>query len=634
MTERIFVSGAAGVIGREIVPLLVQRGHDVWAADLKPRPREFPREVHYRQGDLNHLRAEEIARFGPTGFIHLAATFERSTETYEFWDENFWHNVRLSHHLMGLLRDAPGLRRVVFASSYLIYEPSLYQFAEPRNEARALHEDDPVQPRNLTGMAKLAHEIELKYLDGFRRDRFTSVCARIYRGYGRGSRDVISRWIRMALAGEQLTVYRSEGLFDYIYARDTAEGLARLLEARDLGGIVNLGTGRARRVSEIIDILRTHFPQLATMEGESDIPFEASCADMDRYRSAIEWVPPTDLETAIAEMVEFERTRLAEPEPRRLRNVLVSSAARKVPLVRAVIDAARRLDGTIEVYAGDLDPAAPAGLVADGFLALPRTTADNAEALRRLCVENGIGVVVPTRDGELQFWAEHRDFFAEQGIDVVVSAPEAVRVSLDKRAFAEHGRAHGLPVIPVLEDPAGDGRFVVKERFGAGSASIGLDLTAADATRHAATLADPIVQPFVRGEESSVDAWADRNGRIRGVVLRRRDQVVDGESRVTTTYRDPELEAECRRLLESLRLRGPVVGQLLRDSDGACHFIELNARFGGASTTAIAAGLDCWFWSLHEALGGDQDELTFERLPGEVRQVRVPHDLYVHDPDI
>lgn len=323
-------------------------------------------------------------------------------------------------------------------------------------------------------------------------------------------------------------------------------------------------------------------------------------------------------------------TRLIATPP----NILVCSAARKIPLVRSVVDAARRLDRAIKVFAGDLDPAASASLVADGFITLPRTVAENVPLLHRVCADHGIGVVIPTRDGELQFWADHRDSFAEQGVEVIVSSPEAVRVSLDKRAFAEHGRAHGLPIIPVLDEPAGEGRFVVKERFGAGSASIGLDLSAEDAQRHAAILGEPIVQPFMRGVESSVDAWADRNGRIKGLVLRRRDQVVHGESRITTTYRNDAIENEARQLFESLYLRGPVVAQMLVDEDGECHFIELNARFGGASTTAIAAGLDSWYWSLHEALGGDSERLSFERLPGEVRLVRVPHDIFVHDPDI
>jgi carbamoyl-phosphate synthase large subunit len=42
----------------------------------------------------------------------------------------------------------------------------------------SLKESDPVLPRNLTGMAKFAHEIELRFIDAFCSDRFTTVCAR------------------------------------------------------------------------------------------------------------------------------------------------------------------------------------------------------------------------------------------------------------------------------------------------------------------------------------------------------------------------------------------------------------------------------------------------------------------------
>lgn len=635
MTERVFVSGAAGVIGREIVPLLHGRGYEVWAADLKPRPADFAPEIRYRQGDLNSLARVEVEAFAPTAFIHLAATFERSTETYEFWDENFWHNVRLSHHLMSLLRDQISLRRVVFASSYLIYDPALYQFSEPRNHAVALRETDPVQPRNLTGMAKLAHEIELNYLRGFRSDRFSSVSARIYRGYGLGSRDVISRWIRMAMAGEVLTAFRQDGQFDYIFARDTAEGLIRLMEAGEVTGIINLGTGRARRVADVLAVLAGHFPGLQTVEGESDIPFEASCADMTRYQAAVGWLPATDLEAAIAEMVAHERAMAEQPAgAKRATNVLVSSAARKIPLLKSVVDAARRLDGTIKVFAGDMDFAAPAQFVADGFIPMPRTESANAAQLRQICVDREIGTVIPTRDGELPFWAEHAAFFAEAGIAVIVSSERSIALTLDKRAFAEHGMKLGLPVIPVVERPQGEGRFVVKERFGAGSASLGLDLSAEEAERFSRGLEAAIFQPYIAGEESSADAWIDREGKVKGLVLRRRDQVVDGESRVTTTYRDAELEACCQRVIEAYGLTGPVVLQLLRDENGKAHIIEINARFGGASTTSIAVGLDLWFWTLTEASGGDVASLPFARLRGEVKQIRVPHDIHIHDHDL
>src|SRR5690606_35695036 len=102
--------------------------------------------------------------FAPEFVFHLAATFERSTETPEFWDENDRHNVRLSHHLMGLVKQVSSVRKVVFASSYLIYNPDLYTFDAPAETPVTLKEEDPIHPRNLCGAAKLLHEIELQFL--------------------------------------------------------------------------------------------------------------------------------------------------------------------------------------------------------------------------------------------------------------------------------------------------------------------------------------------------------------------------------------------------------------------------------------------------------------------------------------
>jgi carbamoyl-phosphate synthase large subunit len=253
--KRIFVSGGAGVIGSELIPMLHATGADVMVGDLKPRPASWPGSVRYRQGDLNEMKVQELHAFSPEVFIHLAATFERSTETHGFWEENFRHNVRLSHHLMTIHKDLESLRRVLFASSYLIYDPKLYCFSEPQSHARRLREDDPILPRNLTGMAKLAHEIELRFLEGFRKESFSTVIARIFRGYGRVSHCVISRWIRALLRGERIQVYRPEGFFDYIYAAETARGLIKLVQHSDLTGIINLGTDRARRVSQVVDVL-------------------------------------------------------------------------------------------------------------------------------------------------------------------------------------------------------------------------------------------------------------------------------------------------------------------------------------------------------------------------------------------
>jgi carbamoyl-phosphate synthase large subunit len=317
---------------------------------------------------------------------------------------------------------------------------------------------------------------------------------------------------------------------------------------------------------------------------------------------------------------------------RAARHVLISSAARKIPLVRSVIAAARRLDPAIRVLAGDLDTQALARFVADGFVQLPRTEPQQSDALLALCRAHGVGTVIPTRDGELGFWAEHAPAFRAQGVEVVVSPAASVALCNDKLRFAEHGIAAGLPMIPAGLQPQGPGPFVVKERYGAGSRSIGLRLDADAARAHAGALSSPIFQPFVQGSEISVDAWLDRRHQLKGLVLRHRDQIIDGESAVTTTFRDPAIEAVCRRVLEAIPLCGPVVLQLLRDRDGGVHIIELNARFGGASTASIAAGLDSWTWTLAQADGRDLDAYPFRRADDEIRQIRVPSDLLLHGP--
>lgn len=630
--RRVFVSGGAGVIGCELVPRLLAHGAEVLVGDLKPRPSAFPAVVHYRHGDLNTLRAGELAAFAPDAFIHLAATFERSTESRGFWDENFRHNVQLSHHLMGLAAAQPTLQRVVFASSYLIYEPSLYLFGAPHAPV-GLRETDPVLPRNLTGMAKLAHEIELRFLAGFADAGFSSVCARIFRGYGRGSRDVISRWVRALLQNEPITVYRPEGCFDYVYAADAAEGLLRLAATPDIDGIVNLGTGRARHVQEVVEALRTLFPQLRAQTAETDIAYEASQADTTRLQAQLGWVPQYTLERALPEIVAFERARLAQPpvdEPPPV--VLLSSSSAKVPLLRALQAAARRLHPEARVIAGDLDAGALSARLADDFWQMPPTRPESLASLLAGCRVRGITHVLPSRDGELAFWAAHAAHFAGIGVAVMVAPTAAVALCTDKLVFANFGRAHDLPVIPAALSPAdlpGCERFVVKERHGAGSRAIGLDLDRAAAVAHARTLAEPLYQPFVAGPEISIDAWMDRHRRVKGLVLRRRDEVVNGESRVTTTFRDPGIEQAARRLLEALGLSGPVVLQAKLDAAGRLAVIECNARFGGASTTGLQAGLDSLYWSLVEGQGGQVDDCPFLRIDGELCQVRVPHDLYL-----
>lgn len=296
---RVFVSGGAGVIGRRLVERLHAQGAILFVGDLQPMPKAWSTEIRYRHGDLNTIAMQELEAFAPEYYFHLAATFERTEETPGFWQENFHHNILLSHHLLQCFKDVSSLKKTVFASSYLIYNPTLYLTEAPMEAAMDLRESEVRSPRNLCGTAKLLHEQELASA------QLDAVCARIFRSYGKGSRDVISRWVRALLAKEPLHVFRTEGMFDFIFADDVAEGLMRLALSK-ASGTVNLGTGTAHSIANVLEILKSHFPTMRTVQKPSKIPYEASQADMKEFQSITGWLPGTSLEQGIAEIVAYE----------------------------------------------------------------------------------------------------------------------------------------------------------------------------------------------------------------------------------------------------------------------------------------------------------------------------------------
>jgi carbamoyl-phosphate synthase large subunit len=76
-----------------------------------------------------------------------------------------------------------------------------------------------------------------------------------------------------------------------------------------------------------------------------------------------------------------------------------------------------------------------------------------------------------------------------------------------------------------------------------------------------------------------------------------------------------------------MNLRGHAVIQVIKDNFNNYHIIECNARFGGASTLAIASGLDSFYWFILESMGENIDKYPFLRVENEIRQIRYKKDM-------
>ena len=316
--------------------------------------------------------------------------------------------------------------------------------------------------------------------------------------------------------------------------------------------------------------------------------------------------------------------------------VLLSSCAGKVPLFRAVEEAVLRVHPDASVVPGDSSDTVLLKYISKNFWRMPPVNESYIEDIIEGCRRRGVTTVLPTRDGELLFWAKHKSQFKRVGIEVLVSPCESLRRCIDKLIFSKFGLANGWPFICTEKDinKLSSERFVVKERFGAGSKSIGIDLSLEAALEHARSLQEPIFQPYIIGKEISVDSWVDKSHKVKGVVLRHRQKVVNGESQVTSSFRDRSLEDLITNIIEGLELNGPIVLQAIIDEMGGLHIIECNARFGGASTLSLSVGLDSIYWSLIESLGEDVSRYPFIRRSEDIRQIRVSTDIYTKVNDI
>ena len=315
-------------------------------------------------------------------------------------------------------------------------------------------------------------------------------------------------------------------------------------------------------------------------------------------------------------------------------NVLVTSIGSKVPLLKEVRLAMKRHGNKYTLLIGsDLNEACIGRHFVDQFISLPPTEELGLDLLLEKCGRHDIGVIIPTRDGELPFFAKYRRELLANGIHVLVSSSEVIRICTDKLEFYLWGSNLGYPVIPTekaLSPRLGRTElWVVKERMGAGSRHLGLALTAEQAASYAVRLRDPVFQPYIEGREYSVDVYVDRNGKVKGGIARRRVVVVNGESQVTESVDHPAMVRLCTDMASKLNSHGHLVFQVLEDREGRLHLVECNARFGGASRLSVRLGLDSFYWFLAEACGISLDDIPFVPPSAGVTMVRHAEDIFI-----
>lgn len=277
-------------------------------------------------------------------------------------------------------------------------------------------------------------------------------------------------------------------------------------------------------------------------------------------------------------------------------NILVTSAGKRVALVRAFRQALDRTFPEGKVFTTDMNPGmAPAGYASDGCFAVPRVTdPDYIPTLLDICRRNGIGMIVPTIDTELPVLAEHKHRF--ESIAVIVSDRSFVATCRDKRNTGDFFTAHGIRIPKPVDKRAPTFPLFAKPYDGSLSRNLHRIARAEELTEE--LLADPklIFMECIdttRYKEYTVDLYYGRDHELKAAVPRERIEIRAGEINKGRTEKGPLADYLRTRLPRIEGCIGCICIQLFRDpaTDDTVG-IEINPRFGGGYPLAHAAGAD------------------------------------------
>lgn len=289
-------------------------------------------------------------------------------------------------------------------------------------------------------------------------------------------------------------------------------------------------------------------------------------------------------------------------------NILISSAGRRVGLVRAFQTDARALIPDCRVIASDQQPGlAAACLVADSSFRVPAAAASNyIDVLESECISRGISLVVPTIDSELQILAQAAQRLQAAGIALAISDSQLIAASSDKALtpglFAQLDmRTPRAMAVEELEFPV-----FVKPRRGSGSLDVTLAHSHDDLTKNHLVNQRYIFQEYIdpaEFDEVTVDLYYDRAGNLKCLVPRLRIETRAGEVSKGRTLRDAIYPYLLKRLTQLPGARGCVTLQIFcNPNQSRILGIEINPRFGGGYPLSYAAGAHFPGWLIREYL--------------------------------
>ena len=287
----VLLTGAAGLIGMALRPLLAAHGHGVVPIDVTDFGRD---DVALRIVALDDRPALDalVAAEAIDAIIHCGAISGPMLAKGEPL-KLVAANIDGTAQLLDIARLA-GMRRFVFCSSI-----SVYGDVGPGRitEATAL------KPTSLYGATKVACE---QLIQGMRVEYgLSGVSVRIGRVYGpyRRANCHLKTMLVDAAAGRETVIACDPGfVYHYVYVEDVAAAIIAALESPDLpSGEYNVGSGQASTMPQIAALASAAVPEIRVrlVAGADDVPDIQTEFDCSLIARDLRWLPRFDIEAGV-----------------------------------------------------------------------------------------------------------------------------------------------------------------------------------------------------------------------------------------------------------------------------------------------------------------------------------------------
>ncbi|WP_373541600.1 NAD-dependent epimerase/dehydratase family protein [Chamaesiphon sp.] len=300
--NKVLITGASGFIGRHCLPLLVAQGYEVHIISRYPGWIENL-DVHWHQVDLFDRAAIQtvMTRVRPSHLLHLAWYAVPG----KYWTglENFqW--VQVSLDLVRAFAEYGG-KRIVSAGSCAEYDWR-YGYCQANIT--------PIAPQTPYGTCKQAFSLMLESF--CQQTDISCTWGRIFWLYGRyeDPNRLVSSVIRSLLSDRIAQCSAGVQIRDFLYVRDVADILVRLLSSK-LVGAIDIGSGIPISIRSLVEYIADRLDRSSLVEFGAIPPksLEATLvvANPERLRSELNWYPQYDLAGGITETINFWKQEIA-----------------------------------------------------------------------------------------------------------------------------------------------------------------------------------------------------------------------------------------------------------------------------------------------------------------------------------